>query len=329
MHTIQRMHRVGSLVIKPTLTDASIAPSTAKAYGAATTKFIEWMLQYHDAAISSITDIHQFDNYFSAYLVHLYDMEVGKVAASQAFFGLNLLTPGITRMMPRSTKSLKGYHRLIPSKSHPPLTWPCTVMIALTMARNGNVQAGIATLLAFDSYLRIGELLGLRREDVAYGGDPRLKAGPINNVYIRLRRTKAGVEQSVIINNADVKVLVLSLCDTVAPNTLLFPYTTNSYRRLFKRVVAFWGLSSLYTPHSLRHGGCLYDHLNGVPISDIQHRGRWQQQKTAYRYIQSFTQAAMAMTIPPSLTSSANILFSTGLSLIDLMITSINYYYNR
>jgi hypothetical protein len=96
---------------------------------------------------------------------------MGKAIATSS--GLNIAQPGITDHLPSSRKALRGYQRLVPSKQHPPLTWPVTCVIALEMIRRGYFNEGIITLLAFDSYLRINEALGLYCEDCAIGADVR------------------------------------------------------------------------------------------------------------------------------------------------------------
>ena len=72
--------------------------------------------------------------------------------------------------------ALRGWHKLHPVLSYPPLTWELTVLIALKMSVQSWPLA-VGTLLAFDCFLRVGELVGLKREDVADSSDARLGAG--------------------------------------------------------------------------------------------------------------------------------------------------------
>ena len=95
------------------------------------------------------------------------------------------------------------------------MTWPITCVIAVDMVYRGHFEEAVATLLAFDSYLRIGELVGLYRDDVCTGSDPRMGIGD-DRLFLRLRRCKTGDEQGVEVKHHDVKLLVLITPDRVA-----------------------------------------------------------------------------------------------------------------
>jgi hypothetical protein len=50
-----------------------------------------------------------------------------KVDASCTMCGLDMLVPGIRGHLPLSRRSLRGYNRLVPSISRPPMPWPLAV----------------------------------------------------------------------------------------------------------------------------------------------------------------------------------------------------------
>src|SRR4051794_5808536 len=78
--------------------------------------------------------------------------------------------------LPVSMLALRGWNKLQPVLSYPPLTWELTVCIALKMSAC-SWSLGVGALLAFDCFLRVGELVGLKREDVADTDDARLAVG--------------------------------------------------------------------------------------------------------------------------------------------------------
>lgn len=60
---------------------------------------------------------------------------------------------------------MRGFGRLVPPR--PPMPW--TVAVGLRCMVKAPVAVGV--LLSFDCYLRIGELMALVREDIAFGND--------------------------------------------------------------------------------------------------------------------------------------------------------------
>jgi integrase len=128
------------------------------------------------------------------------------------------------------------------------------------MASSGALRHAIGTLLSFDCFLRVGELVALKREDVADAGDVRLGVDS-DNMTLRLRFTKTGRDQWVVVKDTQVKQLVRLLLSSTKKGDFLFPFSTSSFRYHFKLACSTLGLSSSYVPHSLRHGGDTRAHL--------------------------------------------------------------------
>jgi hypothetical protein len=81
------------------------------------------------------------------------------------------------------------------------------------------------------------------------------------------------------------------------------------FRRCLKATCSDLGLSDLYVPHSLRHGGATrYRHVLNWSIENILERGRWVSTTSARRYIQSGVAMLMAITAPPSITTAGVIM---------------------
>ena len=291
------------------LLEATLASSTVTKYNKATTLFLQWLSRHN----YSPTTYQQLDSLLSIYLNEMYSLGTGKAAANSTVFGLNIIQPGISDHLPTSKKILKGYNKLKPSTRHPPLTWPITCVIALDMIQRGEFTAGVITLLAFDSYLRINEVLGLYHEDVALGSDVRIGAGRPDRMYLRLRKTKTGPEQGVEVLNADVKILVLMVQSRTRVGSKLFNYSDDQYRSLFRHVCDDLKLPRDYVPHSLRHGGATYGYLNDMSFTDIQVRGRWASLKSCVNYVQTFRQALISRSFPPSITLACDLINSKPL----------------
>lgn len=236
------------------------------------------------------------DLYLCDYFGYLHSNGYGKAEASSCFSGLPMFYPGITSSLHSSKLALRGYHRLTPSVSKPPLPWPVCVVIAAWLAYQGRYAMALAVLVSFDGYLRKEELLQLLYEDVAIGS----KHSPDDRVHIHIRNAKTGRFQGVEIRDPHVRFLINEFRQHHHHGQRLFPFSGSSYHRWFKRACFNLGLSSEYSLHCLRHGGATRDYLNGIPINDVLIRGRWAGMKSSTRYIQMGRQLMMLNSVPPA-----------------------------
>lgn len=288
------------------LIEAALAPTTLAKYKQGVRLFIEWCIEHnYDCAT-----IEELDELLSDYFHDLYEQGdgVGKGLAAQTLYGMIKFLPRLNDRLPTATMALKGWMKLKPSQSYPPLTWDLSVLIACQMARQHKLRMAIATVLAFDCFLRVGELVSIRRADVATTGDARM-GSEYRGTAIRLRKTKTGPNQWVQVHDKHVELLLLALVSCVSGDqSLLFPFTANQYRSMFKTTCAQLQLSSTYVPHSLRHGGATRWHLLGNSIEDILLRGRWSSTKSARRYIQAGRAMLLTVQVPSSIATTAQTL---------------------
>jgi len=212
-----------------------------------------------------------------------------------------LLRPELRYLLPRASQASRGWNKLCPGTSYPPLTWDLTVAIAVQLARAGKAAIGIGALLAFDCLLRVSELIGLHREDVLDSSDSRIGHEHAGTILI-LRRTKTGNNKSVTVLDPGVIALLRQLVARTPPGGKLFPFSSAVFRRALHSACASLGLSAQYVPHSLRHGGATrYFHVLHWPMEDVMARGRWASTKSARIYIQSGAALAGRMAVPEAI----------------------------
>lgn len=281
---------------------ASYSIKTQRKYRAAVLSFFRW---WHSHYIFDPPTWSNVDSYLADYMGYLHFNGYGKAEASCCLSGLDMFFPGITSCLHSSKRALKGYMRLIPSVSKPPLPWPVCAVIAAWLAFNDQYSMGLAVLISFDGYLRKEEVLQLRYEDIAIGSDPRLgivsdsSSLTDDRVHIHIRNAKTGRFQGIEIRNPHVRLLVSEYRRQHYHGQRLFSFSGSSYHRWFKRACFNLELSSDYSLHCLRHGGATRDYLNGVPINDVMLRGRWVGMKSATRYIQMGRQLMMLNSVSP------------------------------
>jgi integrase len=245
----------------------------------------------------------------------------GLALARNALFGLFLYYPHLQSLMPLARKAIKGWEKLCPSTSHPPLSWELTVLLAVHLIVSSSnvvvgVSAAVGMLLAWEAYLRVGELCGLQVGDVLFkdvgavfkpsipvrftrtsaGAPKRLKVFSISPVLVSLRLawTKTGPNQWAQVRSPEVAFVLKSFMDirkllglSVDHSAPLFPFSASSFRIEMSRVVAAFGLSADFTPHSLRHGHATSDYESGATVQDISARGRWRSLDSLLIYVQS------------------------------------------
>lgn len=287
------------------LLKAALAPSTRSKYYKAVTQFTTWCREHHE----KFDDADELDDLLLEYFHSLYLEHDGRglCLATCTMYGLIMFMPVCRGKLLASAMALRGWRRLQPSVRYPPLTWQLSVVIAVQLVRHGCWEMGVGTLLAFDCMLRIGELVSLTREDVADAGDARLNAND-RQMQLCLRHTKTGTNKWTWMELEPVKILVRELVKRTQKHCRLFPFTAQSFRRLFKHACAELGLSDRYVPHSLRHGGATFMHVSGRSLSDIRHRGRWAASKSAEHYIQAGPALLLRTSVPAAVSSCGEML---------------------
>jgi integrase len=293
---------------------ASVAASTRKRYLRAVTQFRAWCARRNLTAATA----DELDVLIETYLDFWYGNGGGLAGARNTVYGACLLHPELNRRLPRSLRALKGLARLLPSQSHPPLTWELAVLIAIHIAGDTSLSrddrdSGLAVLVHFDALLRTGEVLNLRASDFAAPEDPRL--GPASaEAALRIRSAKTGSNQFAQLQHTDVISMLKRRVDGLAPEARIFKTSPSRYRAVFKGALQKLGLTAAYVPHSLRHGAATRALNRGVPIEDIMRRGRWASNKSCRTYLQQGQALLLANRVSPALHRSG-MTFADSLSL--------------
>ncbi len=269
------------------------APATRKRYRDAVAEFSQWAAVNGEESFSPA----DMDRLLTDFIHDLYDEGGSKSTAANAVYGVLMYVPHYKRQLPTAELCLRGWNRKHPPVPYPPVSWNLTVAIAYRIRGRVDPVMAIGVLLAFDCYLRLGELLGLVKEDVSVPGDVRLESG-YPDVCLALRQTKTGPNKSVVVADPEIRELLLQVVAQAPRKTRLFPFSQAFFRRHFKKACHDLGLSSQYVPHSLRHGGATRDHMRGKPLEDILARGRWASTKSARHYVQAGRALLLATETP-------------------------------
>ena len=284
------------------LLDASLASGSLLNYRVAVHAFLTWFLS-NGYSLNDLASIYTLDSRLTLYLHHLHSTGAGKQKGKNAVFGIIHFLPFCRGKLHYSLKSLRGWERSVPSVPHPPMSYTALVVIAVALAAEGRFDMAVGTLLSFDCLLRVSELTALTTADCTTPNDARLGTSlESTSVSLRLAKTKRGRNQFVSVSSPAVKSLFQRHLRLVPSASRVFSFSPTSFRLHLKRVCQSLSLPP-YVPHSLRHGGATYSHLNGLPVEDIMLRGRWESVKSARHYIQSGRALLLTNDIPQSVTS--------------------------
>lgn len=91
-----------------------------------------------------------------------------------AVFGYELIVPAHRKKLIGCRLALRGWDRLVPRKSPPPLSYAILNGMACECEKRRLSVYNVAFRLQFTCYLRANELLNLTVQDIALLGDARL-----------------------------------------------------------------------------------------------------------------------------------------------------------
>lgn len=306
------------------LQDSALAASSLRAYNSNLISFLTHARLSFNQFLSS--PAHQLDHRLAVFIQHSHDASRPFAYAAQALHAAVFHRPELKLHLHSARQCLRGWERTRQSRSHPPLTWELTVLLACTLLRSGHHGAAVGMLVAFDCYLRVSELTRLRRCDIVMPNDPRFGSAD-RNMAVVLKHTKTGANQSVPLFDVDVAQVLCQWMQHTAraqAHSLVFDFTASRLRHLMHQACAVHGLQHTpYVPHSLRHGGATCDFLRTSSINFVQFRGRWKSMESARRYIQTSRALLAAQQVPQRLNDLGGLLAESLVDIFDHALQAV------
>lgn len=281
------------------LEHCKVASTTLVRYKQCIRNFLIYCRSNHIILDNSV----QLDNALADYINDLYTNGDSLTTAEHTLYAILFFCPEYKNKLHTTVSAIDGWRRIKPHRSHPPLTWPLTALLSVAMAINGHIQHSIATLVAFDGFLRIGEMIRLQTSDI------QIIPHDSSRINIAIAKAKTGKNQSVVIYNPHVIAILRTYIKhrRKAKKVALFDLSEQQYRTIFSRTIAALGLSHMeFTPHSLRHGAATWAYFMGEDINNILARGRWTTDKARQRYIQTTRAILIRQQIPRRIQRTAD-----------------------
>ena len=169
----------GALSTAQLLRQSSVAPTTLRAYETGVREFETYALA-HKWILKSGSAV---DEALVKYGAVMYELGEDAGPMRAAIYGMALFRPDLQlpakHPFPKATRALRGFSRLVPSKVRDPLPWLVLVLFCDYWLSHKVPLLAAAALLQFDTYLRPGETLAIKKGHVM---------SPVRNAGVAFRR---------------------------------------------------------------------------------------------------------------------------------------------
>lgn len=254
-----------------------------------------------------ITKAEIADRVLGSYVMQRHRNTSGKSLSlvKHALLGCQHVRPDLKGRLSTSWENLRVWEEQKVGRLRPPLPIPLwCMMVGLSRAKGLTAKDhkiafewlvfAVFLELGLLCLLRPGELVKLRKQDIALPGDFAF-GQPQAAIRIEAPKNRRhfGKEQFVTLKHPNViswlkRIMVGSESDT------LWPSAPSRFSKLFKQIVTDLNLQACrFTPGSLRPGGATLLYSRGTPISVLRFMGRW----TAERSLEHYIQQAMSTQI--------------------------------
>ena len=247
------------------------------------------------------------------YLQHLYETDSAK-KLSQARHAILALEKRLRELKGQMTESWEAYEswrQEVPGQLRAPLFLPAMLAMAVTARMlaqaadgyEGYLWAATSVLLeaGFFGLLRPGELTAATRGLTALPGQLLGNAASFAVIGVDCPKNKRqlGRFQFAIVRSANASAWVAWLCQDLMDSERLWPSTASEFRRRFKTLLWYLGLSELnFVPASLRAGGATYLFMHGVDPPRLKFYGRWVSERALSHYLQESMTFQLAHSAP-------------------------------
>jgi len=169
--------------------------------------------------------------------------------------------------------------------------------MAMIRARRGQWRLAAAYMVAFEVFLRTGEILDLRRKDVVL--DERKGQSAVLHLGYTKSGKRRGEPESVVLRDESTILALAWAIKDLEPGERLIQDSPGAFRAGFATDLREIGLSSeAYKPYSLRRGGATHRFRCGTNMAAIAETGRWAHLATCRIYVNDAVAEITKVTLP-------------------------------
>ena len=283
---------------------AAVTQRTRDSYHAHATRFHQWCTWTGQSFANAAELDALLLVFFGNLCLDGFDTATGRMtmAALRHLLPHMLAAP---RPLPRATRALKGWGRLVPPQMRLPMPRLAMLAVVGLFILERKFGEAVFVRLAFDTYLRPSEAYRLVAGSLI---EPRMGStdgyqhwGMIVNDASTGGPGKTGVtDESVVVDNASLWPLLQGLKRRRSDQDPLWTFAPSAIRLAFREALiklGIWdGVSTLYT---LRHGGASDDLLSGRRTrKEVKDRGRWVTDASLNRYAKRSRMQQLIASLP-------------------------------
>ena len=296
------------------LQKSAIGPETSVGYDWHVMEFLRWLQR---AVRAPTTTLLELDRHLTAFFEQMYEEDANPAYGEKLLAGLNHRLPHVQGplacIFPSASRSLRGWRKLMPARSKPPLPFDAMILVALSASCHHHVAMGIALMLAFSAYLRPRELTSLQPwqliaplSDTEEPGSSIFKNWSILlHGFDALVASKTGhFDENVVLDSSWMTPWLHPFLAALAAGrrgkAALWSFPHERLNAVFKLELRRLGLDALNcSMYSLRHGGASMDTLfNLRDVASVKLRGRWSSDRSLLRYRKASLAQREALKIP-------------------------------
>lgn len=207
--------------------------------------------------------------------------------AKQTFSAFLFFNPKLRFSLSNSHAMIKAFTKKMSVPTKAPIPWHVACIFARICCELCMPKEALAFLLMHHTYLRVNNILKLKKSDVVANLQDVDPSFPL--MILRVYQTKTDPFKFVTIRRKDLADILVSFCDFLKnDDDLIFDFSYSHLRNVLKMLCKKLGLQHYgFTIHKFRHGGASHDYLKGVDFQTIKIRGILKQDSSADRYISS------------------------------------------
>lgn len=256
-----------------------LKPRTLKSYQNALRHFFQWLDSENYRMPVRFTEL---DARVAQYLEHLWLDDFNITYAGHTLSALRRFHPQSRYRLPLARQYFTNWKSVHVCQQAVPMPAIVAAAVAGLAFKMDDQLFGITVLLGFAAFLRTGEMISLKHQDIAVD----IKS---TRIILALPATKTSRQaaESVELLDSCLCPLVHSVlrANSEAPFCGL---TANQFRARLKVYLNFFTLLPFnFTAYSIRRGGASHAFATGTHFDDLLLRGRWQSVKTARLYLDS------------------------------------------
>ena len=240
------------------------------------------------------------DDMVSDYLEFMWSEGEGRAAASTFLAALQDAEPKLKGHLPGSWRLMKTWvANEVPSRAPPMSESVLRAMVGWAVLHE-HEEFALSLLVAFYSFLRTGELLGLQAWQIHMQNS---STPAVLNLGLTKSGKRQGAAESVTLTEQSVLKLLWSWKQTAHPHSF-WTAKPHIWRDLFAQAVQSLKISQWeYRPYSLRRGGATHFFVKCGSLDKVLILGRWTALKTAKIYLNSGLAMLTDLQIPNQLLS--------------------------